>query len=176
MRQGHLSSKLSHIDERGRARMVDVGEKPVSQRTCVARAQVEMAKETLALITEGRVPKGDVIATARLAGIQAAKRTADWIPLCHPLPLDLVDLEVSPDPQGSCLRIEARAQAQARTGVEMEALVAASAAALTVYDMCKAVDRGMTIQAVRLVYKEGGKSGAWTRPDEPDAPPIGKPR
>ena len=158
--------KLSHLDEAGRAHMVDVGEKPVTRRECVVRAEVTMKPETLAAIAEGRVPKGDVLATARLAGIQAAKRTADWIPLCHALPLDLVEVELEPDPEGSRVRIEARVRATARTGVEMEALVAASAAGLTVYDMCKAVDRGMTLGAVRLVRKSGGKSGDWSRPGE----------
>ncbi len=150
--------------------MVDVGEKPVTRRECVARGEVSMAAETLARIVEGRTPKGDVLATARLAGIQAAKRTADWIALCHPLPLDAVAIELVPDPAASCLRIEARVSTHARTGVEMEALVAVSAAALNVYDMCKAADRCMKIEALRLVSKTGGKSGAWSRPDEPDPP------
>ncbi len=162
-----MSEPLSHIDEKGRARMVNVADKPVTRRVCVARGAVRMAPDTLARIAEGQLPKGDVLATARLAGIQAAKRTFDWIPLCHPLPLDGVDLEIVPDPPRSRVCIEARAQAHARTGVEMEALVAVSAAALTVYDMCKAIDRGMTIDAVHLVSKDGGKSGSWTRPDDP---------
>ncbi len=157
---------LSHIDADGRAHMVDVGEKPITERVCVARGEVHMAGETLAAISEGRVPKGDVLATARLAGIQASKRTADWIPLAHPLPLDQVDIQAHPDPEGTRVVIEATARAHARTGVEMEALVAVTAAALTVYDMCKAVDRGMTVSAVRLVSKSGGKSGVWVRPDE----------
>jgi cyclic pyranopterin phosphate synthase len=122
----------------------------------------------LGLITEGRTPKGDVLAIARLAGIQAAKRTADWIPLAHPLPLDAVEVDVAADPAGPRVRLEARVRAHARTGVEMEALVAVSAAALTIYDMCKAVDRGMTLEAIRLTHKQGGKSGTWQRPGEGD--------
>ena len=158
-----MSDELSHLDGRGRARMVDVGGKPVTRRVCVARGEVRMAPDTLRRIAEGGLPKGDVLATARLAGIQAAKRTAEWIPLCHPLPLDAVEVELTPDPAGSRVLIEARAQAHARTGVEMEALVAVSAAGLTIYDMCKAIDRGMEIGALRLVSKSGGKSGEWTR-------------
>ena len=156
-------AKLSHLDARGRARMVDVGEKPVTRRECVARGAVQMAPETLALVTEGRNPKGDVLAVARLAGVQAAKRTADWIPLAHPVPLDVVEVELVPEPEASRIVIEASVRAQARTGVEMEALVAVAAAGLTVYDMCKAVDRGMTLEAVQLLRKSGGKSGAWQR-------------
>ncbi len=143
--------------------MVDVGEKPVTERECVARAEVRMQPSTLRRIASGTTPKGDVLAIARIAGIQAAKRTAEWIPLCHPLPLDLVEVELVPDEAASCVRIEARARAHARTGVEMEALVAATAAGLTVYDMCKAVDREMTISGVRLVRKSGGKSGLFVR-------------
>jgi cyclic pyranopterin phosphate synthase len=161
-----MSDRLTHLDERGRARMVDIGEKAMTRRECVARAEVHMAPETLARIAEGRVVKGDVLATVRLAGIQAAKRTAEWIPLAHPLPLDSVEVELLPDPDAGLLRIEARARATWRTGVEMEALVAVSAAGLTVYDMCKAVDRGMSLEAVRLVRKSGGKSGDWARSGE----------
>jgi cyclic pyranopterin phosphate synthase len=161
---------LSHLDAEGRARMVDVGEKAVTRRECVARAAVRMAPATLAAIAEGRTPKGDVLAVARIAGIQAAKRTADWIPLAHPLPLDAVVVELRPDPASSCVHVEARVRAQARTGVEMEALVAAAAAGLTVYDMCKAIDRGMALEAVRLVGKSGGKSGDWLRPGEEPSP------
>jgi cyclic pyranopterin phosphate synthase len=146
--------------------MVDVGAKPVTVRECVARGAVQMAPATLAAIAEGRTPKGDVLAVARIAGIQAAKRTADWIPLAHPLPLDLVELELRPDAANARVEIEARVRAQARTGVEMEALVAVAAAGLTVYDMCKAIDRGLRIDAVRLVRKTGGKSGDWSRENE----------
>jgi cyclic pyranopterin phosphate synthase len=160
-------SDLSHLDAEGRARMVDVGDKPLTRRECVARAAVRMAPETLARITQGKIAKGDVLATARIAGIQAAKRTPEWIPLCHSLPLDGVDLELVPEPERSRVKIEARARAHARTGVEMEALVAVSAAALVVYDMCKAIDRGMVVDAVHLVSKSGGKSGTWQRKDDP---------
>lgn len=164
-----MTHRLTHLDDQGRAHMVDVGEKPITQRECVARGEVRMDASTLALITDGKVPKGDVLATARLAGIQGAKRTPEWIPLAHPMPLDSVEVVLTPEPdspEGPRLCIEATARAHWRTGVEMEALVAASAAGLTVYDMCKAVDRGMSIEAVRLVSKRGGKSGDWRRPDE----------
>ena len=162
-----MADELSHIDEHGRARMVDVGDKPITHRVSVARGEVHMAKATLARIAEGTVPKGDVLLTARLAGIQAAKRTDEWIPLCHSLPLDAVEVEFQSDPERSCVVIEATARVHARTGVEMEALVAVTAAGLTIYDMCKAVDRGISLEAVRLVRKSGGKSGEWERPAEP---------
>jgi len=162
-----MSRSLTHLDAEGRARMVNVGEKAVTERKCVARGAVRMAPETLALITSGQLPKGDVLTTARLAGIQAGKRTHEWIPLCHMLPLDGLDVELSPEADPPRLRIEARASVHARTGVEMEALVAVSAAGLTVYDMCKAVDRGMVLEGVHLVRKTGGKSGSWERPDDP---------
>jgi len=165
-----MTGKLSHVDERGRARMVDVADKPMTHRVCVARGEVRMATETLARIAEGSIPKGDVLATARLAGIQAAKRTDEWIPLCHSLALDGVDVELVPDAEGARVLIEATARAHARTGVEMEALVAVTAAGLTLYDMCKGVDRGMTVESVRLVAKSGGNSGQWTRPGETDPP------
>jgi len=165
-----VTDELSHLDARGRARMVDVGEKPVTHRVCIARGELRMAPATLARIAEGGLPKGDVLGTARLAGIQAAKRTAEWIPLCHALPLDAVEVELAPDPAGSRILIEARARAHARTGVEMEALVAVSAAGLTIYDMCKAIDRDMELGAVRLVSKSGGKSGEWTRQAEEPVP------
>ncbi|MBW2242440.1 MAG: cyclic pyranopterin monophosphate synthase MoaC [Deltaproteobacteria bacterium] len=161
-----MSGPLTHLDEHGRARMVDVGDKPVTERICVARAEVEMAPETLAAITEGRTPKGDVFATARIAGIQAAKRTDEWIPLAHPLPVESIEVQLTPDANASCVRVEATVRAHARTGVEMEALVAVSAAGLVIYDMCKAIDRGMTVTRVRLVQKTGGKSGVWSRPGE----------
>ncbi len=163
---GDAPGRLTHLDDHGRARMVDVGDKRVTRRECVARATVRMAPATLAAIAEGRVAKGDVLAVARIAGVQAAKRTSDWIPLAHPLPLDVVELELQLDEAGSCVHIEARVRAHAKTGVEMEALVAATAAGLTLYDMCKAIDRGMTIDGVRLVRKSGGKSGDWLRPGE----------
>jgi cyclic pyranopterin phosphate synthase len=160
-------SELSHLDADGRARMVNVGEKPVTERVCVARGAVRMARETLEKISAGPLPKGDVLATARLAGIQAAKRTSDWIPLCHSLPLDGIDIELTGELSAGRVFIEATASAHARTGVEMEALVAVAAAGLTVYDMCKAIDRAMLIDSVHLVSKRGGKSGTWQRPDDP---------
>jgi len=147
--------------------MVDVGEKPITRRECVARGAVLMAQATLAAIAEGRTPKGDVLAVARIAGLQAAKRTAEWIPLAHPLPLDAVEIELLPDSAGSRITIEARVCAHARTGVEMEALVAVAAAGLTIYDMCKAIDRDIEITAVRLLRKEGGKSGRYVRSTAP---------
>ncbi len=157
---------LTHLDDRGRARMVDVSEKQVTERVCVARGEVRMAAETLQQIADGAIPKGDVLATARLAGIQACKRTDEWIPLAHPVPVDSVDVELYPDLSTQRVRIEVRVRAHARTGVEMEALVAVAAAGLTIYDMCKAVDRGMTVEAIRLVSKSGGKSGPWRRSGE----------
>jgi cyclic pyranopterin phosphate synthase len=161
-----VKNGLTHLDEQGRARMVDVGDKQITERVCVARGEVGMAAETLRKISDGEIPKGDVLATARLAGIQACKRTDEWIPLTHPVPLDSVDVRLRPDPSAARVRIEARVRAHARTGVEMEALVAVAAAGLTIYDMCKAVDRGITIEAIRLVSKSGGKSGPWRRPGE----------
>lgn len=146
--------------------MVDVGAKPISRRVCVARGAVRMAKATLDRIVDGRIAKGDVLATARIAGIQAAKRTAEWIPLAHPLPLDSVEVLLEPAAEGDALEIQARVQAHWRTGVEMEALVAVAAAGLTVYDMCKAIDREMVVDRVRLVAKQGGKSGAFLRRGE----------
>ena len=162
-----MTGRLTHLDEQGRAHMVDVGAKAITERVCVARAEVHMSAATLEQIRAGSLPKGDVLAVARLAGIQAAKRTADWIPLAHPIALDAVDLALAIDPAGGCVRVEGTARAHARTGVEMEALVAVTAASLALYDMCKAVDRGMTVEGVRLVEKRGGKSGAWRRPGEP---------
>jgi len=161
-----MSAKLTHLDEQGRARMVDVGAKDVTERVCVARGEVQMALATLEAIASGATPKGDVFATARIAGIQAAKRTGEWIPLAHPMPLDGVEVLLAPDAAASCVRIEATVRAHWRTGVEMEAMVAVSAAGLTIYDMCKAMDRGMSVTAVRLVRKSGGKSGVWERPGE----------
>jgi cyclic pyranopterin phosphate synthase len=160
---------LSHLDEQGRARMVDVGAKAETARVATARGRVRMQPATLALVLRGGVAKGDVIAVARLAGIMAAKRTGELIPLCHPLPITSVDVDVTPDEPASTLEIEATARIVGKTGVEMEALTAVSVAALTIYDMCKAVDRGMEIEAVRLVHKAGGKSGEYRREGE-DAP------
>jgi cyclic pyranopterin phosphate synthase len=161
-----MADELTHLDARGRARMVNVGEKPVSHRVCIARCEVRMAPATLERIVDGRIAKGDVLATARIAGIQAAKRTGDWIPLAHPMPIDSVEVLLKAADEPGLLRIEARVEAHWRTGVEMEALVAASAAGLTVYDMCKAIDREMVVDRVRLVAKKGGKSGVFLREGE----------
>lgn len=154
-------SKLTHFDAEGRAVMVDVSAKDETARTATAGATVVMAKETLALILSGGHKKGDVLGVARLAGIMAAKRTPDLIPLCHPLPLASVDVDLVPDPARNAVDIKATCKLTGRTGVEMEALTAASVAALTVYDMCKAVDRGMRITDLRLLHKSGGKSGTF---------------
>lgn len=152
---------LTHFDETGNARMVDVGGKAVTERIAVARASVVMQAATLKLIQQKKAKKGDVLAVAQLAGIMAAKRTPDLIPLCHPLSLSSVDVTLSLDSKRKAVDIEATCSLNGRTGVEMEALTAASVAALTVYDMCKSVDRGMVISEVKLVHKSGGKSGAW---------------
>ncbi len=154
---------LTHVDERGRARMVDVGEKPVTRRVAVARGAVRMQPATAERIAAGTVAKGDVIATARLAGILAAKRTGELIPLCHPLALDFVDVRLAVDAQRGRVAIEAEARVAARTGVEMEALTAVTVAGLAIYDMCKAIDRAMVIEDVCLVRKSGGRSGDWVR-------------
>jgi len=155
-------STLSHFDESGASRMVDVGGKAETNRTARASALIRMLPATLALIRDKRLAKGDVLEVARLAGIMAAKKTAELIPLCHPLPLTSVKLDFS-FPSEDTLRIEATVAVFARTGVEMEALTAVSVAALTVYDMCKSADRGMTIEAVRLEEKDGGRSGHFVR-------------
>lgn len=152
-------SHLTHIDNTGQASMVNVGSKPDTERLAVARGQVRMAPETLALIRQGALKKGDVLATARIAGIMAAKRTAELIPLCHPLPVTHVDVVLSLDEDSSCVLIEASVRTVGKTGVEMEALTAVSVAALTIYDMAKAVQRDMRIEAIRLVEKHGGQSG-----------------
>ena len=160
-------SELTHIDERGHARMVDVGGKDDTQREATAQAIVRMRPETLAMITEGTHKKGDVLATARIAGIQAAKRTWDLIPLCHPLMLNRVEVELEPRTEDNSVFITATCALTGKTGVEMEALTAASVAALTIYDMCKAVDRGMVIDRIGILEKKGGKSGHWQMlPDE----------
>ncbi len=155
----HPGVSLTHLDEQGRAKMVDVGWKPVTDREAMARGSVQMQPETLRLIIEGLVKKGDVLTIAQLAGIMGAKRTAELIPLCHPLPLNQVDVALEPDEANSRVNITATASASGKTGVEMEALTAVAVAALSVYDMCKAVDRGMQIGSVRLVSKRGGQSG-----------------
>jgi len=160
-----VAAKLSHTDARGRARMVDVGAKPETLREAAASAEVVMERATLRLVERavGARGKGDVLATARLAGLMAAKRTADLIPLCHPVRLVGCDLELAADPRLPGVRIAARARAFDRTGVEMEAMVAATVAALTVYDMVKGAERGVEIRGVRLEEKRGGKSGTWSR-------------
>ena len=155
------SPKLSHFDAKGQAHMVDVSAKPVTDRVAVAQGVVRMTAETLRLITEGRAKKGDVLAVARLAGIMAAKRTADLIPLCHPLPVTKVAVDLTPDPALPGVRIEATVKTSGQTGIEMEALTAVSVAALTVYDMVKAVEKSMVIDGIRLILKDGGKSGRY---------------
>lgn len=155
------SGQLTHLDSKGDAHMVDVSGKAVTTRIATAAASVRMQPETLRLITEGGHKKGDVFAVARIAGIQAAKKCADLIPLCHPLALSAIDVEIEADEKGSRVLVQATCKLDGKTGVEMEALTAASVACLTIYDMCKAVDRGMVIEAVRLLTKEGGKSGSW---------------
>ena len=152
-------SRLAHLDEEGRASMVDVGSKDPTEREAIARGFVTMKAETLSLIKDGEMHKGDVLATARLAGILGAKQTPQLIPLCHPIPLDQVTVDFGVDSDRTGIHIIATAKAEARTGVEMEALTAVSVAALTLYDMCKSVDRGMRIQDIRLVRKSGGESG-----------------
>lgn len=156
-------SPLSHLDEHGAARMVDVSAKADTARVATAEGLVLMEPATLALIQQGGIPKGDVIAVARIAGIMAAKQTSALIPMCHPLPVTGVTVDLAPASDSS-LRIAATVKTTGKTGVEMEALTAVSVAALTVYDMCKAVDRGMRIEGIRLLAKSGGKSGDWSAP------------
>ena len=157
-------SGLTHFDAKGDAHMVDVSDKPVTARVATAAAWVKMLPQTLDLITEGRAKKGDVASVARLAGIMAAKKTHDLIPLCHPLMLTKIAVDIEADAALPGLRVVATASLSGRTGVEMEALTAVQIALLTVYDMCKAVDRGMTVTGVHVVEKRGGKSGSWTAP------------
>ena len=159
-----MSSRLSHLNEHGEARMVDVSDKAVTSRTAIAEGFVSMAPETLDMILDGKVPKGDVLATARIAGIMAAKKTAELIPLCHPLPLTQVTLDFTPSRQPCGVRVEATAKVEGKTGVEMEALKAVSVACLTLYDMCKAVDRAMSFSGIRLIEKTGGRSGDFRAP------------
>ncbi|MGR8997451.1 MAG: cyclic pyranopterin monophosphate synthase MoaC [Gammaproteobacteria bacterium] len=156
-------TSLTHFNQSGEAHMVDVGEKAVTQRTAVAEGYIEMQLETLQLIVNGRHKKGDVLGIARIAGIMASKKTADLIPLCHPLPLTHVEINLSAETDKSRIRCQTTAKTIGQTGVEMEALCATQIALLTIYDMCKAVDRGMAIQSVQLLEKEGGKSGCWQR-------------
>lgn len=145
--------------------MVDVGGKDVSVREAIARGSIRLSRDAFDAVVSGTASKGDVLGVARIAAIQAAKRTSEWIPLCHPLALDALEVAFTPDPSGPAFAIEVRVRTSARTGVEMEALVAVSAAALTIYDMCKSIDRGMVIGDVRLVRKRGGKSGDYQRPE-----------
>jgi cyclic pyranopterin phosphate synthase len=153
--------KLSHIDDAGRARMVDVTAKDETVRVAVAKGRVVMQPETLRLLLRGEIAKGNVLTTAQVAGVQAAKKTSELIPMCHPLLLTGIDVELEPNEASSAVEITATVRTTGKTGVEMEALTAVSVAGLTVYDMCKAVDRGMQVEAVRLVSKTGGKSGDW---------------
>lgn len=159
-------AQLTHLDEKGQARMVDVGDKAHTQREATATATIFMQAQTLQMIVEGKHKKGDVMATARIAGIMAAKRTPDLIPMCHPLMITSVKVELVPDLQRHCVEVLATCKTVGQTGIEIEALTAASVAALTLYDMCKAVDRGMVIDQVKLLEKKGGKSGHWTRQDD----------
>ncbi len=153
--------KLTHVDAKGRPRMVDVGGKAETKRMARACGEIGLARKTLELIASNTVPKGDVLTTARLAGIQAAKKASEWIPLCHPLRLTHIDVAVVPVPDEGLVRVTAEIKAVDRTGVEMEALTAVAAACLTVYDMCKAADKRMVIGGIRLLAKEGGKSGSF---------------
>ena len=155
-------NRLSHLDAQGNAHMVDVSEKHVTSRSATAKARVLMEAATLSLILEGKAAKGDVLATARIAGIMAAKKTHELIPLCHPLLISKVSVDFTPDQATSSIEVSATVKVEGKTGVEMEAMTACSVAALTLYDMCKAVDRGMKITDLRLVEKSGGKSGPFT--------------
>jgi cyclic pyranopterin phosphate synthase len=163
--------RLTHFDETGRARMVDVGDKPATHRVAIASGRVTMQPETATLIREGRAAKGDVLAVAQVAAIMAAKRTHEIIPMCHPLLLTRI--EVTFAIEEAAVAIQARVETRGQTGVEMEALTAVSAAALTIYDMVKAVDRGMTIEAIRLEHKSGGRSGTWERIASEEGPQQG---
>ncbi len=155
--------KLTHIDKEGKARMVDVSEKAATMREAVARGFISMKPDTIQLILDRKIPKGDVVATARIAGIMAAKKTGDLIPMCHPLNLTAVAVEITVEKEESRIGIEARVKTVGQTGVEMEALIAVSVAALTIYDMCKAVDKEMSISGIVLVEKRGGKGGEFRR-------------
>jgi cyclic pyranopterin monophosphate synthase len=165
-RSKRKSDELTHLDDKGRARMVDVSSKRVTARTAVAQASVVMDKATLDLILASGIEKGDVLGTARIAGIMAAKKTSELIPMCHPIAITSVEMDFEVDRKKSSITAVATAKTRDRTGIEMEALTAAAVAALTIYDMCKAVDRGMTITAVQLLKKSGGRSGTFTREKE----------
>jgi cyclic pyranopterin monophosphate synthase len=158
-----MTEKLTHFDERGAARMVDVAAKPETHRVAVAGGAIRMQPATLAIIRSGTAKKGDVLGVARIAAIQAAKRTSELVPLCHPVPLTSVQVDFEVDEAGSRVECRATVECTARTGVEMEALTAVQVGLLTIYDMCKAVDRGMTMDGIRLLEKRGGKSGEWVR-------------
>ena len=160
------SQKLTHINQRGEAQMVDVGSKAVTGRLAIAEGQIAMQAQTLQMISDGSHAKGDVLAVARVAGIMAAKRTAELVPLCHPLSLTRVEVILEHDEKNAAVHCRATAETKERTGVEMEALMAVQVALLTIYDMCKAVDRAMTIRTVRLLEKSGGRSGHWKRENE----------
>jgi cyclic pyranopterin phosphate synthase len=157
--------QLTHVDHKGQAKMVDVSEKKVTERRATARARVIMQPETLQMIKENRIKKGDVLSVARVAGIMAAKRTYELIPLCHPLQVNAVEVSFELDEEASCVEIHTTVKTSGRTGVEIEALTAASVAGLTIYDMCKAVDRAMTVSNIQLVSKSGGRSGNFRRQD-----------
>jgi cyclic pyranopterin phosphate synthase len=159
-----MTEKLTHFDERGAAHMVDVAGKPETHRVAVATGSIRMRPETLALVTSGTAKKGDVLGVARIAAIQGAKRTAELVPLCHPVPLTSVAIEFSVDEPAARIECRATVECTARTGVEMEALTAVQVALLTIYDMCKAVDRGMTMDGIRVLEKRGGKSGTYIAP------------
>ena len=165
-RATNAGKTLTHLDAKGQLRMVDVGAKPITHREAIARCSVKMAPATLDAIIGGRLKKGEALAAARIAGIMAAKKTWELIPLCHQIPLSSIEILFTPNHQLSTLEIEARAVTEARTGVEMEAMVGVSAAALTIYDMAKAIDRAMVIDAIRLIAKSGGRSGDFKRPRE----------
>jgi cyclic pyranopterin phosphate synthase len=156
-------SKLTHFNEQGEAHMVDVGDKAVSRRKAIAEGWITMQAETLEMIRQGKHKKGDVLAVARIAGIMATKKTSDLIPLCHPLMLTRISLDMTLEPETNSIRCEVCAETSERTGVEMEALTGLQIALLTIYDMCKAMDRGMEMRDIRLVHKSGGKSGDWNR-------------
>jgi cyclic pyranopterin phosphate synthase len=165
--------RLTHVDRAGRPRMVDVSEKPLTARRAIAEAAVAVSDETMSLVIDGGGPKGDVLGVAELAGVMGGKKTSDLIPLCHPLALTDLVVSVTPDRAGGVLRVRAEAATTGPTGVEMEALTAASVAALTIYDMVKGVEKGVEIRSVRLVSKTGGKSGDWQRPAGASASPAG---
>ncbi len=160
---GDAKRRLGHVDDHGRVRMVDVGDKDITRRSAIAEGWIRMEPSTLAAVRENEIRKGHVLAVAQIAGISAGKRASEWIPLCHPLYLNVLDVSLTPDDDLPGIRVEARAKVTARTGAEMEALVAASSALLTVYDMCKGMDRGMELGGIRLLEKRGGRSGTWRR-------------